>query len=95
MLELTPTAARGARCRAQLLTAKDRAAEDVSWLTGLCSHRARSGVEKRRAALGLTLDDVLRAGAALAEATTDPERLPDHVAEKAVSFVGPRGAGGR
>ncbi len=95
MLELTPTAARAARCRAQLLTAKDRAAEDVSWLTGLCSHRARSGVEKRRAALGLTLDDVLRAGAALAEATTDPERLPDHVAEKAVPFVGPRGAGGR
>lgn len=152
MLELTPTAARAARCRAQLLTAKDRAAdpvsavrhmlamqaqnakaarwavgirtkgarysdvqaalesgalirtwpmrgthhvmaaEDVSWLTGLCSHRARSGVEKRRAALGLTLDDVLRAGAALAEATTDPGRLPEHVAEKAVSFVGPRGA---
>ena len=152
MLQLTPTAARAARCRAQLLTAKDRAAdpvsavrhmlamqaqnakaarwavgirtksakysdvqaaleagalirtwpmrgthhvmaaEDVSWLTGLCSHRARSGVEKRRAALGLTLDDVLRAGAALVEAATDPERLPEHVAEKAVPFVGPRGA---
>ena len=152
MLQLTPTAARAARCRAQLLTAKDRAAdpvsavrhmlamqaqnakaarwavgirtkrakysdvqaalesgalirtwpmrgthhvmaaEDVSWLTGLCSHRARSGVEKRRAALGLTLDDVLRAGAALVEAATDPERLPEPVAEKAVPFVGPRGA---
>ena len=152
MLQLTRTAARAARCRAQLLTAKDRAAdpvsavrhmlamqaqnakaarwavgirtksakysdvqaalesgalirtwpmrgthhvmaaEDVSWLTGLCSHRARSGVEKRRAALGLTLDDVLRAGAALVEATTDPDRLPEHVAEKAIPFVGPRGA---
>lgn len=152
MLQLTPTAARAARCRAQLLTAKDRAAdpvsavrhmlamqaqnakaarwavgirtkgarysdvqaalesgalirtwpmrgthhvmaaEDVSWLTGLCSHRARSGVEKRRAALGLTLDDVLRAGAVLVEATTDPGRLPEHVAEKAVPFVGPKGA---
>ncbi|MFD5868865.1 winged helix DNA-binding domain-containing protein [Corynebacterium sp. NPDC060344] len=152
MLELTPSAARAARCRAQLLTAKDRAAdpvsavrhmlalqaqnakaarwavgirtrnpkysegqaalesgalirtwpmrgthhimaaEDVSWLTGLCSHRARSGVETRRAALGLTLDDVLRAGAALSEATTDPDRLPEHIAEKAVPFVGPRGA---
>ena len=152
MLELTPSAARAARCRAQLLTAKDRAAdpvsavrhmlamqaqnakaarwavgirtknakysdvqaalesgalirtwpmrgthhimaaEDVAWLTGLCSHRARSGVEKRRAALGLTLDDVLRAGAALVEATTDPDRLPEHVAEKAIPFVGPRGA---
>ena len=152
MLQLTPTAARAARCRAQLLTAKDRAAdpvsavrhmlamqaqnakaarwavgirtksakysdvqaaleagalirtwpmrgthhvmaaEDVSWLTGLCSHRARSGVEKRRAALGLTLDDVLRAGAALVDATTDPGRLPEHVAEKAIPFVGPRGA---
>ena len=68
------------------------AAEDVAWLTGLCSHRARSGVEKRRAALGLTLDDVLRAGAALVEATTDPDRLPEHVAEKAIPFVGPRGA---
>ena len=152
MLQLTRTAARAARCRAQLLTAKDRAAdpvsavrhmlamqaqnakaarwavgirtkrakysdvqaalesgalirtwpmrgthhimaaEDVSWLTGLGSHRARSGVEKRRAALGLTLDDVLRAGAALVEATTDPDRLPEHVAEKAIPFVGPRGA---
>ena len=152
MLQLTRTAARAARCRAQLLTAKDRAAdpvsavrhmlamqaqnakaarwavgirtkrakysdvqaalesgalirtwpmrgthhimaaEDVSWLTGLCSHRARSGVEKRRAALGLTLDDVLRAAAALVEATTDPDRLPEHVAEKAIPFVGPRGA---
>ena len=152
MLELTPSAARAARCRAQLLTAKDRAAdpvsavrhmlamqaqnakaarwavgirtkgakysdvqaalesgalirtwpmrgthhimaaEDVAWLTGLWSHRARSGVEKRRAALGLTLDDVLRAGAALVEATTDPDRLPEHVAEKAIPFVGPRGA---
>ena len=152
MLELTPSAARAARCRAQLLTAKDRApdpvsavrhmlamqaqnakaarwavgirtkgakyshvqaalesgelirtwpmrgthhimaAEDVSWLTGLCAHRARSGVEKRRAALGLTLEDVLRAGTALADATTDPDQLPEHIAEKAVPFVGPRGA---
>lgn len=152
MLELTPSAARAARCRAQLLTAKDRAAdpvaavshmlamqaqnakaarwavgirtrgagysdvqaalesgalirtwpmrgthhimaaEDVSWLTGLCAPRARSGVAKRREALGLTLDDVLRAGAALVEATTDPDRLPEHIAEKAVPFVGPRGA---
>ena len=152
MLELTPSAARAARCRAQLLTAKDHAsgpvsvvrhmlamqaqnakaarwavgirtknskysdvqaalesgalirtwpmrgthhimaAEDVSWLTGLCAPRARSGVEKRREALGLTLDDVLRAGSALVEATTDPDRLPEHVAEMAVPFVGPRGA---
>ncbi|WP_295624318.1 winged helix DNA-binding domain-containing protein [uncultured Corynebacterium sp.] len=152
MITLTPSAARAARCRAQLFTAKDRAAdpvsavrhmlamqaqnpkaarwavgirtkgttysdvqaalesgalvrtwpmrgthhvmaaEDVSWLTGLCAHRARSGVEKRRAGLGLTLDDVLRAGTALVEATTNPDSLPDHVAEKAVPFVGPRGA---
>ena len=62
------------------------AAEDVSWLTGLCSHRARSGVAKRRAALGLTLDDVLRAGAALVGTTADPERLPEHVAEKSRSL---------
>lgn len=151
MLELTPAAARAARCRAQLLTAKDRAAdppaavrhmlalqaqnakagrwavgirtkgaaysdvqaalesgalirtwpmrgthhimgaEDVSWLTGLCAPRARSGVEKRRADLGLTLDDVLRAGTAVAEATTDPETLPEHIAAGAVAFIGPRG----
>lgn len=62
------------------------AAEDVNWLTRLCAGRARVGVEKRREQLGLTLDDVLRSGAIIAENTMEPGLLPEEVAEGAVAL---------
>lgn len=67
------------------------AAEDVNWLTRLCAGRSRSGVEKRREELGLTLDDVLRAGAVVAENTLEPGLLPEEVAEGAVALPSGRG----
>lgn len=67
------------------------AADDVSWLTRLCAPRARSGIEQRREALGLTLADVMRAGEVIVAQTREPGQLPDEVAATAVTL--PPGTG--
>ena len=47
MLELTPAAARAARCRAQLLTAKDRAADPVSAVRHMLAMQAQNAKAAR------------------------------------------------